>query len=104
MPSIDTLPIERVQDSVRELSSQAIQDADLSLVFGSNGKSGRSATGNFSLLARATGLSRVHVGKVLKGQAVPSYKTLMKLSEATGISLDRISAYIQEQKKEKRAA
>ena len=104
MPSIDNLPIEDIHKNVLTLSSQAVLNADLSLIFGNNGKSGRSATGNFSLLARATGLSRVHIGKVLKGLTKPSYETLMRLSKVTGISLDEISGFIQQQKKLKEAA
>lgn len=96
--SIDNLPIEEILRNVRDLSDLAIRNADLSRIFGNNGRSGRSATGNFSLLARATGLSRVHIGKVLKGRATPSYETLMKLSEVTGIGLNEISKFIQEQR------
>lgn len=96
MSAIDC-PIEEIQKRVYALSSQAILNADLSIVFGSNG-SGRSAIGNYTLLHRATGLSRAHVSKVLRGITSPSYNTLMRLSDATGISLDEISKYIQDQK------
>lgn len=92
-------------EMVREISSRAAQDGNLNLILGSNGKSGRNATGNYSLLAKAIGMTRVHVSRVLKGKVQPSHSTLRKIGEATGISLDEISRFILEQtKQEERAA
>jgi len=93
--SIDNLSPEQAIEHVRRISSKAVDECDLSIVLGSNGKSGRSATGNYSLLSKATGLSRVHVGKVLKGKVEPSLRTLNKLADVTRLSLDQINEFIQ---------
>lgn len=89
--------------SVQSLSRQAIECNNLHMVFGSNGMSGRRATGNYTLVAAATGLSRKHVGMILKGKTEPSYTVLLRLSEVTGIGIDQISRYIQDQKNRKAA-
>lgn len=89
---------------VREISSRARENGNWGLILGSNGKSGRSATGNYSLLAKAIGMTRVHISRVLKGIVQPSHSTLRKLSEATGISLDEISKFILEQSSNREAA
>lgn len=106
--TVESLSQENALEMVRRISSTVGQDGDLGLILGSNGKSGRNATGNYSLLAKAIGMTRVHVSRVLKGKVQPSHSTLRKLSEATGISLDRISEFILDQgqvkAKEKEAA
>lgn len=99
-----SLTHDQAVERVRELSRQATQSRNLDIIFGSNGMSGRSATGNYTLIAAATGLSRVHVGKVLKGKTVPSYTVLLRLSEVTGIGIEQISRYIQDQKQQRQEA
>lgn len=94
--SIGTLTQDQAQEIVREVSSRALSHGNLSAVLSNNGKTGRSASGNYSLLAKATGLSRVHIGKVLRGRVEPSHRTLIKLSSVTGISIDDISEFILE--------
>lgn len=100
MPSMPTTIEEMSQEEalkmVHQISSIAGETGNWSLILGSNGKSGRNATGNYSLLAKAIGMTRVHVSRVLKGKVQPSHLTLRKLSEATGISLDDISRFIVE--------
>lgn len=103
-PTIEKMDQEKALQAVKEISAKAIKDANLALILGANGKSGRSATGNFSLLAKAIGMTRVHVSRVLKGIVQPSHSTLRKLSEATGISLDEISKFILEQSSNREAA
>lgn len=106
--TITTITIEQLDKSqalemVREISSRARESSNLDLILGANGKSGRSATGNYSLLAKAIGMTRVHVSRVLKGEVQPSHSTLRRLADATGFSLDEISGFILKAK-EKRAA
>lgn len=104
MPAIEQLDQQQALEIVRQISSRASESGNLSLILGSNGKSGRSATGNYSLLAKAIGMTRVHVSRVLKGNVQPSHGTLRKLSEATGFSLDEISRFILDQAKKEEAA
>lgn len=94
--SIQSLTPEQAIEIVRETAIKARRKRDLEIVLGNNGRTGRNATGNYSLLARATGLHRVHVGKVLKGLVGASHSTLIRLSEVTGISVGDISKFIQE--------
>jgi transcriptional regulator with XRE-family HTH domain len=89
---------------VKEISSRARESKNWGLILGANGKSGRSATGNYSLLAKAIGMTRVHVSRVLKGKVQPSHSTLRRLSEVTGISLDEISEFILAQTTDTEAA
>src|SRR5688572_4131318 len=98
--SIDNLSPDQALEAIRVIASKAIAECDLSIVLGSNGMSGRNATGNYSLLAKATGLSRVHIGKVLKGKVEPSLRTLNKLANVTGLSLDDINEFIQMRSRE----
>lgn len=88
---------------LKEAGQRAIESGNLDSVLGSNGRSGRLATGNFTRLADVTGLSRVHIGKVLRGKVEPSLKTLRRISEATGLSIDGISEYIQNQKEKEKS-
>lgn len=97
--SIENLSVEQAIEQVRSTAARALDGKNLSLVLGTNGMSGRGATGNYSLLAKATGLSRVHIGKVLKGAVEPSHKTLCRLSEATGISVGRLSQWVRRQRR-----
>lgn len=97
MPTtIEDMDQESAMEMVRQISSIAGESGNWALILGANGKSGRNATGNYSLLAKAIGMTRVHVSRVLKGKVQPSHSTLRKLSEATGISLDDISRFIVE--------
>jgi transcriptional regulator with XRE-family HTH domain len=97
--TIEEMDQDQALEAVREISSRAVKSQNWGLILGANGKSGRSATGNYSLLAKAIGMTRVHVSRVLKGKVQPSHSTLRKLSEVTGISLDEISRFILEQGK-----
>jgi DNA-binding phage protein len=99
--TIEEMDQDQALEAVREISSRAVESQNLGLILGANGKSGRSATGNYSLLAKAIGMTRVHVSRVLKGKVQPSHSTLRKLSKVTGISLDEISTYILQQGREK---
>lgn len=96
--TIEEMDQEQALEVVREISSRAAESGNLDLILGANGKSGRSATGNYSLLAKAIGMTRVHVSRVLKGRVQPSHSTLRKLSEATSISMDDISGYLEAKK------
>lgn len=99
--SIESMNTDEVMQRIEILAKLCRENQNLEILFGNNGMSGRSATGNFTLLARATSLSRVHVGKVLKGLVEPSHQTLVKISQATGISIDQISEYIREKRAKK---
>jgi transcriptional regulator with XRE-family HTH domain len=102
--TIEQLDREQALEMVREISSRARESGNLDLILGANGKSGRSATGNYTLLAKAIDMTRVHVSRVLKGKVQPSHRTLIKLSEATGFTLDEISGFIIRRSREKEAA
>lgn len=93
---IEQLSAEEAQILARYKGDRAVNLNNLSIILGGNGESGRNATGNYSLLAKAVGMTRVHMSRVLKGKVQPSHATLRKLSEVTGISLDEISHYIME--------
>jgi len=92
--SIDSLSKDEAVMILHRLAKRAVKEHNLSLVLGSNGHTGRLATGNSSLIAKATGLSRVHVGKVLCGKVGASHKTLLKIANATGLDVGQISGYI----------
>lgn len=105
---IDT-PIETMDDKevirlIDQLSTLAIQQNNLEIIFGSNGQRGRSATGNYTLIARRLGMTRSFIGRVLRGSAYPSFETLDSLSRITGISRDKISDYLNKKRREKKAA
>lgn len=96
---------EQAQERVKELAILAKGSNNLHIIFGNNGLSGRSATGNYTLIATAIEMSRKHIGTVLRGKTTPSYSTLLRLSEVTGIGISEISRYIEQQKqKDRRAA
>jgi transcriptional regulator with XRE-family HTH domain len=95
--TIEQLDTGQALEMVREISSRARESGNLDLILGANGKSGRSATGNYSLLAKAIGMTRVHVSRVLKGKVQPSHRTLIRLSEVTGFTLDEISGFVLKQ-------
>lgn len=99
--SVSTMTTEEARRLALSLGNQAKASNNLSLVFGRNGQHGRNATGNYSLLAKATGLSRVHVGKVLRGDLNPSLTTLKKLEEVTSIDVSLIIKWIQEEQEKK---
>lgn len=105
--SIESMSCEEVIASINHLVSLAERESNLDYIFGSNGMVGKSATGNFSLLARGIeilfppGLSRSHISNVLRGKVGPSHETLRSLSQLTGISIDRVSGYIMEKRREK---
>lgn len=102
--SIQQMDREQILSSISYLVGLAEELGNLDYIFGSNGQSGRCATGNFSLLARGIeivsppGLSRIHISKVLRGKVQPSHETLKSLSRVTGLSIDRISEYITEKR------
>lgn len=50
--------------------------------------------GNFFRLARASGISRSHVSRILRGVASPSFSTAMRLAQAAGVTGDVLHAYI----------
>lgn len=50
--------------------------------------------GNYSRLSAATGISRSHVSKVLRGKCGMSTDVATKLSQATGIRIDQLLAYV----------
>lgn len=98
--SIQQMTREEVLSSISHLVGLAEELGNLDYIFGSNGQSGKCATGNFSLLARGVeivtppGLSRIHISKVLRGKVQPSHDTLISLAKVTGLSIDQISEYI----------
>jgi transcriptional regulator with XRE-family HTH domain len=105
MSSIQTMSREEVLLTISQLVELSERESNLDYIFGSNGQSGKCATGNFSLLARGIeiksppGLSRIHISKVLRGKVQPSHDTLRAISQVTGLSIDRISEYIVEKRK-----
>lgn len=98
--SIQQMNREEVLSNITHLVKLAEEQGNLDHIFGSNGQSGKCATGNFSLLARGIeittppGLSRIHISKVLRGKVQPSHDTLISLAKVTGLSIDQISEYI----------
>lgn len=95
------IPDDESLKMLKSLSQLVEQTGNLDLILGSNGMYGKNATGNYSLLSRATGLTRGHIGKVLKGKTAPSHNTLIKISGVTGLSIDKISEYILLQRKQR---
>jgi transcriptional regulator with XRE-family HTH domain len=87
--------------TLKSLSKLVEQTGNLDLILGSNGMYGKNATGNYSLISRATGMTRGFIGKVLRGKTAPSHSTLVKISQATGLSIDKISEYILSQKRQR---
>lgn len=98
--SIQQMDREQILSTISHLVGLAEEQGNLDYIFGSNGQSGKCATGNFSLLARGIeivtppGLSRIHISKVLRGKVQPSHDTLISLAKVTGLSIDQISEYI----------
>lgn len=105
--SIESMTREEVLSTVDRLVKLSEKESNLDYIFGSNGMVGKSATGNYSLLARGIeilfppGLSRSHISNVLRGKVGPSHETLRSLSQLTGISIDRVSGYIMNKRIEK---
>lgn len=103
--SIQQMTREEVLSSISHLVGLAEEQGNLDYIFGSNGQSGKCATGNYSLLARGIeiiappGLSRIHISKVLRGKVRPSHETLISLAKVTGLSIDQISEYIVKKRK-----
>lgn len=56
---------------------------------------------NYSKLARETGLSVSHVSRVMRGLRTPSVRTLLLLSKALGLPIDKMLTML-ELNKEKR--
>lgn len=102
--SIRTLSPADAQKIARSKADRAIREQDLDVIFGNNGRTGRKASGNYTLLAVACGVTRVHMGKVLSGKCGISHELLDDLAEVTGISMDEISEYIKAKQAEWRAA
>jgi hypothetical protein len=102
--SIRTLSRADAQKIAKAKADRAIETGDLDVIFGNNGRTGRKASGNYTLLAVATGMTRVHIGKVLRGLCGASHELLDDLSRVTGISMDEISEYIKAKQAGRRAA
>lgn len=98
-PPVSKLSQEDAITILRKISNAAMTTGDLSLVFGNNGKSGRLASKNYSLISKATGISRAHIGKVFKGENGVSLRMLRLIAEATDIDVDDIVRWLEEQKK-----
>lgn len=101
--SIRTLSRADAQKIARDKADRAIETRDLDVIFGNNGRTGRKASGNYTLLAVATGMTRVHIGKVLTGKCGASHELLDDLAQVTGISMDEISEYIKAKQREQAA-
>jgi hypothetical protein len=97
--TIKSMSQEEAISELKRLSQLAKDQNDLSLVFGNNGRQGRMATGNYTLIAKCLGRVRVHVGRALQGKAKFGIDTLRDLSLITGVSIDDIVKYIEGFKK-----
>lgn len=102
--SVGTLSPAEAQKIARDKADKAIESGNLDIIFGNNGRTGRKASGNYTLLAVATGMTRVHIGKVLTGKCGASHELLDDLARVTGISMDEISEYIKAKQAGRRAA
>jgi transcriptional regulator with XRE-family HTH domain len=98
-PSVSKLSQQEAISILRKISNVAMSTGDLSLVFGNNGKSGRLASKNYSLISKATGISRAHIGKVLKGENGASLRLLRLIAEVTDIDVDDVVRWLEEQKR-----
>ncbi len=52
-------------------------------------------SGNYKRIARLTGLSRQHVGRVLNGRGRPSIRTASAISTAVGVDIDVLITFIE---------
>jgi transcriptional regulator with XRE-family HTH domain len=55
----------------------------------------RLGPGNYRALARASGVSRQHVSRVLRGKAVPSLPVASRLAKAAGITVSVLQTWIE---------
>ncbi len=101
MSSIEKMSQEEISYQISHLSSLALKENNLDIIFGSNGSVGRGATGNYTLISRATGIHRVHIGRILSGRCNTRIMNLRAISQATGIGVEKISEYIQRKEQEK---
>lgn len=102
--SIEQMTDTEVNLYLANLSDLAKKEKNLEILFGSNGLSGRGATGNYTLISRATGLHRVHIGRILSGRCSPSLKTLKIISQVTTIGIEDIERYISRKRVDRDAA
>lgn len=100
--STEKITIDTALSQLQALCSE--HNGDLDKVFQHNGLTGHRATGTFSIVAKATGLSRSFVGKVLKGEVTPSMDTIDKLAGACNVPAKEIFEFIKRKQTEMEAA
>lgn len=79
---------------LKMLASIAKESGNLDSVFSSNGSSGRGANGRYSLIAKATGISRTHIARIFNREKNPSIETLTIIANTADISKESLLEYI----------
>lgn len=99
LPAVSTLTQQECIDILRKISNVAMSTGDLSILLKSNGKCGWQSNKVYSLIAKATGVSRAHVSKILNGDSRVSLRTIEKISKVTNVDVDDIVRYLVEIRK-----